>query len=70
MKAKSKEALREFFGEIAIQMIFGIIVFGLGGVGLAYVFIGWGVLWLLLPFGFMIYLLARKFYNNVSKKNL
>ncbi|WAU74331.1 hypothetical protein [Acinetobacter sp. TR11] len=69
MKAESKEALKEFFGELAIQMIFGLIVLGLGGVGLAYIFIGWGVLWLLLPFGFMLYLLAKNKFNNSNAEN-
>jgi hypothetical protein len=69
MKSESKEVLKEFFGELAIQMIFGLILLGLGGIGLAYIFIGWGVLWLLLPFGFMLYLLAKnKFYNSNAEK--
>ena len=69
MKAENKEALKGFFGEFAIQIIFSLIVCGLGGVSVAYVFIGWGVLWLLVPFGFAMYLLITKFFNSDIDKN-
>ena len=60
MKPENKEALKEFFGEFAIQLFFALIVLLLGGIGLAYLLIGWGVLWLILPFSFIIYEIIKR----------
>ena len=68
MKAENKEAIKEFFGEFVVQLLFYAVFLGLGGVGLAYMLIGWGALWLLLPFGFIVYLLINKLYSKVESK--
>ncbi|MFV9685237.1 hypothetical protein ACNFD4_21510 [Pseudomonas sp. NY15367] len=60
MKQKDKDALKQFFGEAGVQAAGVLIVGALGGVGLAYIFIGWGVLLLLFPFGILAYWAFRK----------
>ncbi len=65
MKSENKEAVKELLGEFAIQLL----IVGLGGVGLACVLIGWGMLWLLLPFGFISYLLINRLYKKTDSKS-
>jgi len=66
MKPENKETLKSLFGELAIQAALGLILAALGGIGLAYIFIGWGVIWLLLPFAALIYWLIKKQFSNIA----
>jgi hypothetical protein len=51
MKPETREKLINFFGEIVFQLI----LVAIGGVGIGYLFIGTGMLLLLLPLGILIF---------------
>jgi hypothetical protein len=64
MKPETKETLKYSLGEFAIQIALVLIFGAFGGLGLAYVFLGVGAFWLLLPFAVLIYLAYRKFSSR------
>jgi hypothetical protein len=60
MKTETKKKLKEFLGSFASELVPALLIILFGGTGIAYLFIGWGVLLLLLPFAALIYWALRK----------
>ncbi|MFA3128058.1 hypothetical protein [Acinetobacter pittii] len=48
-------------GELFIYIIFLLFLGALLGIILAAIFFGWGILFLLLPFAFLVYILFKKY---------
>jgi len=60
MKPESKDKLKEALTEVGWQLGAALVFGVLGAVGVAYILLGWGVLWMLMPFGALIYFSVRK----------
>lgn len=54
------QLITAIFGELLIYIIALLFMSAIGGIIFAAIFFSWGVLFLLLPFAFLIYILFKK----------
>ncbi len=66
----TKPTLKGFFEEVCGELAIHLALLGLfllvGNVYLAYIFFGFGVLFLILPFGMIFYYVLKKIWNTTK----
>ncbi|MEA1228372.1 hypothetical protein ODQ17_03270 [Acinetobacter sp. IRS14] len=55
------QLITAIFGELLVYIIALLFMSAIGGIIVAAIFFGWGVLFLLLPFAVLIYILFKKY---------